>query len=91
MFNFGNNTIYSEWNIVPSNIKRSPEFKLNDNKFSKLPFIITNTAPDAPIAKIKKVLYAGNFLIKSALKHNEINGNKVKMVAADVGLVNLKE
>ena len=64
---------------MPSNIKRSPELKLNDNKFSKLPFIITNTAPDAPNAKIKR-FYMQEIFNKGALKHNEINGNKVKMV-----------
>ena len=77
--------------MVPSKIKRSPKLKFKFSRFLRSPFIITNIAPHAPTAKTKKVFGAGNCLAKIELKPKAINGNSVKIVAADVGLVKRNE
>ena len=77
--------------MVPSRIKRSPKLKFKLSKFLKSPFIITNIAPHAPTVKTKKVFRGGECLAKIELKPNAINGNRVKIVAADVGLVKRNE
>lgn len=77
--------------MVPSKIKRSPKLKFKLSKFLKSPFIITNIAPHAPTAKTKKACRVGNCLAKIEVKPRAIKGNRVKIVAADVGLVKRNE